>query len=342
MDVTHTYSDLSSTGLFSSSVNTVRTHDLNFNYEAKSNSSNAVAYITTTGLSMMRQRNTFQYALDITSTGLYFLTARITLQNYNGMRFIRVCVINYESVTNVVESPKFLSMDQVDGMSGTIADNSGISGVTVFGSPFVGMTHWTLSDHSAILKLNIARSDLSYIVEAGSVTNARTVYVWYREAQCPISYYNHSLNDCQPCDYTCHSCNSNTNTSCTACDSNDFRTLLVSNNSCPCNNNYKDVGNSICQAVVCPTQTCVTCSDDNVCIECVANLFRTLVNGTCECQDYSLDVLPHITTCSACYPTCQTCSVAYSSTSCQSCNLTRDHRSYQSATNTCNCIDGYY
>ena len=95
LDITHTYHDLTSTTIYSSSLNTVRSTTLNLNYKLKTNSSNAVCVYTTTGLSIMRKSNTFQYHLQILERGTYFATANLTLQHHNGMRFIRVAIFNY-------------------------------------------------------------------------------------------------------------------------------------------------------------------------------------------------------------------------------------------------------
>lgn len=72
---------------------------------------------------------------------------------------------------------------------------------------------------------------------------------------CPSTgyYINVTFSFCNKCHTSCVNCTSNTPTSCTACDSANFRTLA--NNSCPCIANYVDI-NNIC--TICH-YTCLSC-----------------------------------------------------------------------------------
>jgi hypothetical protein len=82
------------------------------------------------------------------------------------------------------------------------------------------------------------------------------------------------------------------------------------------------------------------CSSDNVCTACPNLSFRTVVNGSCVCSGYTVDI--GMPACSSCYPTCYSCSLGFSAAGCLSCNLSRDHRSFLASNSSCNCVDGYY
>jgi len=47
-------------------------------------------------------------------------------------------------------------------------------------------------------------------------------------------------------------------------------------------------------------------------------------------------------TCQLCHPTCLTCFDMFFRDACESCNTTRDKRSYNAGTSTCDCIDGFF
>lgn len=170
-----------------------------------------------------------------------------------------------------------------------------------------------------------------------TVTRTQTAYFWYRLATCPTYYFNQS-NLCVSCDYTCLTCFSSTNTSCYSCDSTAFRTYSSSTNSCPCMSNYTDAGVTICQKIQCSYSTCV-CVINNVCSYCLPNLHRSLVNGTCVCDPYSRST---VSGCAACDPVCYTCSRTAVSTACLSCSSSKDNRIFNAATNSCDCMIGYY
>jgi hypothetical protein len=223
-------------------------------------------------------------------------------------------------------------------MGGNIPDGSNLA-VSVLGTIFMGMTDWTLSDTNAIINYNMSLSGLTYQLTSNTVTRTQSAYFWYRISTCPSNYFNQT-NVCVSCDYTCLTCSSTTNTSCVACDSASFRTYRSSNQSCPCNTNYNDVGVTICQAILCDFTICSACSSNNVCSGCVAGNYRTLSNGSCNCQPYTLFIAGPA--CQACWPTCYSCSGPYNPSGCLSCSSSRDHRIFVAASGTCVCIGGYY
>lgn len=225
-------------------------------------------------------------------------------------------------------------------LGGTLPDSSGL-GLSVTGTIFIGMSDWALSDANAIITYNMTVSGLIYSLSSATVTRTSTGYIWFRQQIC-LPYYFNLTNTCVACDYSCYSCTDVTNTSCTVCASADFRTLNLNDFSCPCNSNYQDVGVSTCQQIICYNY-CTACSSNNYCIGCVTNSYRTLSNGTCVCQSYTIDMSSiGFTNCQACYPTCLTCTTMFSITSCSTCSLTRDHRSFAASNNTCNCVNGYF
>ena len=91
---------------------------------------------------------------------------------------------------------------------------------------------------------------------------------------------------------------------------------------------------------------CSACSSNYYCTGCNSGTYRNLINGSCVCQNYTVDfyyIDPIIyQTCQSCYPTCLTCSNANDQYSCVTCSLTRDHRSLNVNASTCVCVDGYF
>jgi hypothetical protein len=261
------------------------------------------------------------------------------------MRFIRLVLFNYEAVVTTVNSPFFLDIGFGTNLGGSVPDISGLNLNTV-GTIFLGMTDWSMSDYYATLSYNMSISGLTYSIAANSsVIRTQTGYIWYREAVCPSYYYNLS-NLCAPCHYSCLTCISGTATGCTSCDGSNVtnRVYLSSNSSCPCMATFIDTGATACQAVLCYGYC--NCSTNYVCTSCLSGSLRTLTNGSCVCGGYTADWYnqnPDIyTTCITCYPTCYSCSDMTNKFACVTCNLIRDHRSFNASQSTCDCIDGYF
>lgn len=344
LDVQTAYFDLTSTNIGSSSLVSMRSYTLNIPSKTKSNSSNSVAVYTTIGLSMMRSKDTFEFQL--TTLGYTYNTTNVnlTVMGNNGMHFIRLSIFNYEAVVTVISSPYFIDIGFGSNLGGSVPDSSGLSLATT-GTIFLGMTDWAMSDSYAVLSYNMTITGKTYSLGAGNTaTRTQTAYIWYRQAVCPNYYYNQS-NMCAPCHYSCLTCFSATATGCTSCDSAvTFRNFLSANKSCPCKNKYTDPGSAICQEILC-NNYCL-CSSDYVCSSCNSGTYRTLINGSCTCGDYTLDLyaLDNVfyQACQACWPTCLTCSLFYNPNACLSCNLARDHRSFNASQFTCYCIDGYF
>ncbi len=193
----------------------------------------------------MRQSNTFEYTLSILSYGSSSMSVNLTVMSYNGMRFIRFAIFNYEDVITTITSPEFFDMGFGTGLGGTIPDSSGLN-LAVTGSIYMGMTDWALSDNNAVITYNMSLSTITYSLSSLTVTRTQTAYLWYRTVTCPIYYYQ--LNtQCDSCHYSCLTCSDPSNTSCITCESTSFRTLNTDTNSCPCNINYLDVQVQVCQ-----------------------------------------------------------------------------------------------
>lgn len=136
-------------------------------------------------------------------------------------------------------------MGVITSLGGSVPDSSGL-GLTTIGTIFTGMSDWALSDSNTIITFNMTQTGLIQSFQSSTVTRLKTCYLWYRDVSCPLYYY--LLNSlCYSCDYTCTTCSDSSNTSCLTCASSSFRTFDSDTGSCPCNNNYLDVGANICQ-----------------------------------------------------------------------------------------------
>ena len=268
------------------------------------------------------------------------MNVNLTVMSYNGMRFIRFAIFDYEQVVTTIDSPDYIDMGFGTGLGGTVPDSSGLN-LAVTGSIFMGMTDWALSDTNAVITYNMSTSVTTYSLTSLTVTRTQTAYLWYRVVTCPVYYYQlGSL--CDACHFSCATCTDPANISCLTCDSTSFRTF-DGVGSCPCNGNYLDVGVLVCQKILCNNVTCLTCSSNYYCVTCQPSLSRTLSNGSCTCSTYTIDMSSvGIAACQPCFPTCYTCASLVSITGCKTCSLTRDHRSFLSSNSSCACVSGYY
>jgi hypothetical protein len=192
LDVQNSYQDLTALGtIFSSAIASTRTTTLTLPYKGKSNSSNTVMAYTTVGLSMMRQKNSFDFTLTTNTLSTTTFTVDLTLPANNGMRFIRISIVNYENIPGLVSSPDYIDMGFLSTLSGSVPDSSGL-GLTTTGTIMTGMTDWTLSDSFAVINYNMTLSTLSYSIISTSVSRSKTGFVWYREKTCPTYYFDSS------------------------------------------------------------------------------------------------------------------------------------------------------
>lgn len=131
--------------------------------------------------------------------------------------------------------------------------------------------------------------------------------------QCPVSQCSlcSTTTTCDQClpSYTL----SVDQTSCTC-----GQTRTESGNSCICAPNYIEY-NNVCY--LCTTAYCLSCSQDNVCNQCM-NSFTLTSSSTCTCPDPSYQVINQVCACpqgtNLFNNTCITCSVTY----CQLCQTT--------------------
>lgn len=155
MDVRTALVNTSASTVAASNLNTVRTTTINIPYKGKSNSSNSVAVYTVIGISMVRAKNTFEYSLTTNGFATASITATLAVQPYNGVKFLRFSVFNYESIVVTVNSPYFLDMGFGTTLGGTIPDSSNL-GLTTLGTIFTGMTDWAISDTFATIAYNMS------------------------------------------------------------------------------------------------------------------------------------------------------------------------------------------
>ena len=136
--------------------------------------------------------------------------------------------------------------------------------------------------------------------------------------------------------YQCDGCTGPDPPQCIACPLSSQRTLQP-DKSCVCNSGYYDDGiSSICKPC---KNTCLTCSSYSVCTSCYSSptQFRTLISGECKCIAGYFDNLIN-PVCQLCHYSCLSCSGG-SSTNCLICKV---NRSFQPASSSCPCQNGFY
>ena len=214
LDVRSVYLDLTGFSTISTAaMNSSRSQNITATYKDKGNFSNAQVILSTVGLSMMRQANSFEYTFSVAEYSNPSCTLTLTLNANNGMRFIRYNLINYESVSSSYTG--YIDMGFVNILGGTLPDSSGLA-LSVTGAIFTGMADWAMSDMNSIYTYNMSLSQRTYSLTSSSVTRSKTSYLWYRGISCP-SYYYLVGNLCYSCHYTCTTCSDSTNTSCLTC-----------------------------------------------------------------------------------------------------------------------------
>jgi hypothetical protein len=159
------------------------------------------------------------------------------------------------------------------------------------------------------------------------------------ECKCLEGYYMDAVSKtCTTCPLTCRTCTSDT--VCEICYEGAIR---GADNMCRCPTDYSLV-NKICVADFTCDVSCGHCSGSspNLCTFCKSqNTVFTSVPGaggagSCTCIDGY--VMNNNGVCEQCHPTCKTCTLPLSSSSCTNCPSTLAMIS----TNTCGCRDGTY
>lgn len=180
LDVRTFYSDLTSTTIFNAQLSTSQSVSLSLPMKYKSNSSNTVSVYTTIGLSMLRNLNTFEFSVKTIGYSSSTISVNLTCSAYNGMRFIRFVIFNYENIVTSITSPYFLDMGFGANLGGTIPDSSTLS-LSTIGTIYMGMTDWALSDSYSLISYNMSISGLVYSLAVNNtVTRTQTAYFWYR------------------------------------------------------------------------------------------------------------------------------------------------------------------
>lgn len=144
----------------------------------------------------------------------------------------------------------------------------------------------------------------------------------HTSCQCKDGYVERSTvaATCQQltCHYSCKTCN-NTVSACTSCESSHQRVLVISSNSCPCQDKYYDSGSGQCSSCHYSCGKCTAGAAINQCTFCDSESFRTLSSSRCNCNTKYYDTGVHV--CASCSNRCATCSS--SSTNCATCGANR-------------------
>jgi hypothetical protein len=128
--------------------------------------------------------------------------------------------------------------------------------------------------------------------------------------RCTAGYYDNNINPiCQPCHYSCQTCNGPLNTNCLTCKPN--RLFQVGSSSCPCNNGFYETA-QLCYPCDASCKTCSSLATN--CTSCDL-LTRYLFNNKCLCREGYYE---NGGTCAPCDVRCGSCSI--SPTNCLTCN----------------------
>lgn len=181
MEIKNFHFLLTSQSVFTQLDGTTRTATLSLGYVMKSNSSNAVVAYTTIGLSMMRTNiHTFEYTLTIASTTSTTLSLTLSVMPLNRMRFIRLCLFDYETIPIKYLPPYYLTMGFGVTLSEAIPESSGL-GFTNQGTIMTGMSDWIVSDASGSIdySLGVTSTNPTYLLTSYSISRITVSYVWY-------------------------------------------------------------------------------------------------------------------------------------------------------------------
>ncbi len=99
---------------------------------------------------------------------------------------------------------------------------------------------------------------------------------------------------------------------------------------------YDDGANELCQAC---NYKCKTCTNATQCLTCDATKFRITPASLCPCMMKYYDSGLNSETCLACHYSCYTCSKG---SECQACESITNHRTYNTVTKLCRCINKFY
>lgn len=115
-------------------------------------------------------------------------------------------------------------------------------------------------------------------------------------AQCYAgTVYNSVTSSCEPCSYSCLTCIDSA-TRCTMCPLEARRLDLAPvNYTCPCEDQFRDVGYQIC----CPG-SCLSCHQNGTCASCEAYKLINYTSNQCECARYPPEPYRAQGICSSC------------------------------------------
>lgn len=112
---------------------------------------------------------------------------------------------------------------------------------------------------------------------------------------------------------------------------------MISTPFCVCKATFwNNASNAVCLSCHASCQTCSN-SSSTACLTCPPSSFRTLIAGSCGCNQYYFDDSTAI--CKDCNYACATCS---NTVNCTACDSATNHRYLSTATNECLCSTGFY
>ncbi|KAL4497905.1 hypothetical protein ABPG72_014762 [Tetrahymena utriculariae] len=155
--------------------------------------------------------------------------------------------------------------------------------------------------------------------------------------QCNSNFYESDKLVCEPCHFTCKTCNGGQSNSCLTCDSSFNRVFDSKTSTCICKDGYYDQS-GIC--VQCD-QTCQTCSGNGPqgCLSCFQKQNRNLSQKQCICNQGFISVNNNLI-CQQCADNCQICDSSQPF-KCQVC-LPNTNRILNAQTGNCYCQGGYF
>lgn len=153
----------------------------------------------------------------------------------------------------------------------------------------------------------------------------------------PTSYGSADFLLCNPCHYSCNTCNSGRNINdCLSCPPGATSHRSPSGSSCPCNPGFIDVGVTNCVTCNQAMPGCVACSSSTVCLDC-DNITYVLDGTRCGCAP------GYYLTSGYClgYSGCLEATLFNNSLACITCDAALNYVRI-TATTSCSCNEGYF
>lgn len=156
-------------------------------------------------------------------------------------------------------------------------------------------------------------------------------------ATTPSGYGSADFLLCNPCHYSCATCNTGQDSNdCASCPPGVTSFRSPSGTSCPCDPGYADIGETTCATCNQAIPGCVSCLSSSICTDC-DNISYVLVGTTCGCAPNHYEASGYCLS----YSGCLEATYFNNTLACVSCDTNLNYIRVL-ATESCSCNEGYF